>query len=173
MKIDSIPVKTDIGAVAVKERAGELSFQQRCLLIIIDGNKTVQDLVGRLKSLGDVGGLLEQMESDGFIKFVGGGSGSGNVGELHTDDRKDVYAKTRNADHVGIARAKEYLQEFVKSALGDDGEKLSKQINGFESPEEFVDVIETCREVVHFIGGKRKARLFTQEIQELLERRAD
>ncbi len=63
--------KTSDGQLAVKNHANDLSRQQRSVLIMIDGAKTVDDLLRFGTALGDVNATIEFLSQRGFIASTG------------------------------------------------------------------------------------------------------
>ena len=63
----AIPEKTDSGARELGERRHKLHARTRSLLIAIHGQQTAAELKRQFQAIGDVGGILDELERLGLI----------------------------------------------------------------------------------------------------------
>ncbi len=68
MDRNAVLVKTGKGAEEVKSRTFGLAARLRSVLIMVDGNSTVEDYVTRFGAIPDIEGSLQQLLDQGFVE---------------------------------------------------------------------------------------------------------
>jgi hypothetical protein len=63
--------KTDLGQAAFKERSPLFSTRQRATFILVDGKKTVEEILASTAGMGVTHQDLEYMVSQGFLTVIG------------------------------------------------------------------------------------------------------
>ncbi|MDR3387898.1 MAG: hypothetical protein P4L92_12675 [Rudaea sp.] len=75
MRDNDIPVKTAAGQQEIGLKQRKLTPRARSLLIMIHGAETVTELTRSMRSLGDVGAILDELAALGLVTAFGGGGG--------------------------------------------------------------------------------------------------
>ncbi|MEK9803754.1 MAG: hypothetical protein VW475_10170, partial [Curvibacter sp.] len=72
MDAQAIYRKSEKGAEAIATRGHGVGGKQRMLLILVDGRKSVEDLIKLAAGMGESAQLLQQLAADGLIEPVPG-----------------------------------------------------------------------------------------------------
>ena len=158
MNPDDVPVKTEKGLEELQTRALRLSSKFRQLLIMIDGRKSVHVLLKDYKQMDGVVEILDELLRLNLIAFPNKTASS----------RRKIAGELADSPLEPHDAAKQYLMEFVHSLFGDDNAALINQIQSCTQRDEFMDVVNECREMVVGIAGKKKADEFVAGILALL-----
>jgi hypothetical protein len=120
MEMSEIFAKTDLGVREIKERQLDLPLPLRSLLIIIDGQRTVADVLDKTRALGLDERAIEKLAVDGLIapKFV-----------ARTDAANDVIQPQRTDDEVERYRkAQRMISDAINGHLGLRGYGLMMRL---------------------------------------------
>ena len=158
LKEEYVFAKTLLGQEVISTRSIQLEAKSRTLLIAIDGKKIVgqlQKIYGAL--LGDLPSLLKELTELALIE------------RLATEESEDtIDFEGRSLTQAQFEQTKHYLSEFVRSALGKDGNKLGEFVLQAEGVDDLSAVIEACHDIVLQIAGKRKAHAFVDELKQAI-----
>lgn len=155
MDTGTVLVKTDKGHEEIDKRTYNLNFKHRTALIMVDGESTVDVLLGKIP--GDGLPLLEKLLRDGFIA-----TGDANATGLDTVS-PPVPAKGATAD-FDLETAKRAAVKFVGAVLGPGGESMAIAIEGCETKAEFTQHAQRTRDLISQVGGQRKGAEFWVKI---------
>jgi hypothetical protein len=150
-------IKTDKGRAEIAGRSGALSALQRRVLIVIDGNKTVNDL-GAVVRVGELDAALDHLLQEGLIAStehitplplpVASGFAAAEAAE-----------PARPATHPEeFEKVRVQASRFVSDSLGASGEPICAAIDRCDNPAELRKLL---RGVEIFIGQ----RMSTQTTQ--------
>ncbi len=148
-----IYIKTDKGRAAIASRSGQLSALQRRLLIVVDGNKTVNDL-GALVRVGELEGALSFLLDHSLIALTG------DVAILNAPSAPGFAAAPVNdppraATHPEVfVGVRQEASAFVRERLGKGGEPIGEAIDRCNSPAELRKLL---RGIEIFIGERLSA----------------
>jgi hypothetical protein len=152
-------IKTDKGHEEIDKRTQHINFKHRTALIQVDGESTVEALLGKIP--GDGVALLEDLLRDGFIATADGigtvGTGSGTAESLA---KPPTEAASSDPADFDLETAKHDAVRFVESVLGPGGESLAISIEGCKSQTEFTRHAQRTRDINSQVGGQRKAAEF-------------
>ena len=143
-------IKTDKGRVEVAERSGGLSALQRRVLIVVDGNKTVNDL-GAFVRVGELVAVLNYLLQDGLIEATN------HIASLQPPVAPGFVAAETTEPSRPATSAEEFKKvrqeasRFVSDSLGAPGEPIYAAIDRCESPAELRKLL---RGVEIFIGQR-------------------
>ena len=68
MELKSIAAKTAKGVAEIQTRAYKLPQKKRSLLILVDGTRSVAELVARFPMFPDVMQILQELADEGFVE---------------------------------------------------------------------------------------------------------
>lgn len=163
MKPDDTPVKTGKGAEVIEARTLRLPAQTRQLLIMVN-RKPVHALLRDYEMLlggqGGISGMMEILDELLKLDLITIAEATASSGQS-ADNLADTTAEP-------YAAAKQYLAEFVHSLMGGDNAELIDQIQACEKRDEFMEIVDECREMVASIAGKKKADEFVTGVRTLL-----
>ncbi len=74
MRDSDIPVKTAAGQQEINFKHHKLTPRARSMLIMIHGAETVAELSRSMRSLGNVGAILDELTGLGLVTAVSGGA---------------------------------------------------------------------------------------------------
>lgn len=150
--------KTDSGRSEIAGRSHALDAVQRRLLILIDGKKTVNDLLAFVR-VGELDGALERLIQEGLIEP------SESISALKAPSAPGFAAATATesprpaTDPDQFKGVRAQASRFVLERLGTSGEPICAAIERCESPAELRKLL---RGVEIFIGQRLSAEI-TQE----------
>jgi hypothetical protein len=159
MKLDDIPVKTEKGLEVIQTRSLSLSPHTRNLLIMIN-RKSVRDLLETYETLsGGVEGAMEALDELLRLNLITVAA---------TASCQKAISEPAGSPPEPYDAAKQYLVDFVHSLMGDDNAELINQIHSCAKRDEFMEIVNECREMVASIAGKKKADQFVEGMLTLL-----
>ena len=135
--MDAVFVKTARGLAELGLRSDALTPRARCVLILVDGRRTVSELNTLIQSE-SLRNILGQLEEDGYIELVEAKAGAipvaappdGPVGALH-----------QPADPKRLRQARSIMSEAIHSFVGESGAKgLLRQIAAARSHQDLRDL---------------------------------
>jgi hypothetical protein len=90
-------IKTEAGKKAISDRSITLSPRQRSALIIVNGERSLEDILTMLTGLGFVQSDIDHMISLGLIELAG----QPNVVQIDTSSRQLTHADTKTTELLG------------------------------------------------------------------------
>jgi hypothetical protein len=120
MEMQEIFAKTDLGLRELKERQLNLPLPLRSLLIMIDGQRTVADVLDKTRALGLDERAIEKLAVDGLIapKFA-----------ARIDAASDTIEPRRSEDEVErYLRAQQMMSDAINGHLGFRGYGLMMRL---------------------------------------------
>jgi hypothetical protein len=160
-------IKTDNGRAEVTARTGALNVAQRRLLILIDGNRTVNDL-GALVRVGDLEAALEHLQQLGLIATT-------EHIALLLVPLAPGFAAAAEGDRPRAATSPEEFKKirqqalnYVSEQLGSAGEAICLAIDRCDSPAELRKLL---RGIEIFVGQRlstETAQAFARHFGSLL-----
>ncbi len=143
--------KTPKGTAELAARSGALSLGQRRLLILVDGERDVEQLATLVPSaLQESVAVLEQ---GGFIVLVGGAIGS-------ADTVQGVPSMIPEAEMTTVQEAKTRAVRAVNDLLGPSADALAMAIEAARSGEELRPLIREAERLVGLAHGAAAAQSF-------------
>jgi hypothetical protein len=120
MEMSEIFAKTELGVRELKERQLKLPLPLRTLLIMIDGQRTVADILAKTRALGLDERAIEKLAFDGLIapKFA-----------VRSDAANDAVEPQRTKDEVErYLKAQQMMSDAINSHLGLRGYGLMMRL---------------------------------------------
>jgi hypothetical protein len=143
--------KTPKGTAELAARSGALSLGQRRLLILVDGERDVEQLATLVPSaLQESVAVLEQ---GGFIVLVGGAAGG-------ADTAQGVPSMIPEAEMTTVQEAKTRAVRAVNDLLGPSADALAMAIEAARSGEELRPLIREAERLVGLAHGAAAAQSF-------------
>jgi hypothetical protein len=164
MRSDDIPVKTEKGVEVVQTRSLRLPAQTRQLLIMINRKPVsalLEDYEMLLGGQGGIGGMMEILDELLRLELI-------TVAAAVPSSPRPSTGELADSPPGPYAPARQYLADFVHALLGDDNVELINQIHSCEKRDEFMEIVNECREMVVSIAGKKKADEFVSGILTLM-----
>ena len=146
--------KTDKGRLEIAGRSGALSAVQRRLLILVDGQKTVNDL-GAFVRVGELTGALYHLQDLGLI------APTGELAVLQLPaapgfmSSKPTELERAATSPREFTRVRDEAALFVRERLGDAGTPICAAIDRCASPEELRSML---RGIEVFVGQRLDAQ---------------
>jgi len=143
--------KTPKGTAELAARSGALTLGQRRLLILVDGERDVEQLATLVPSaLQESVGVLEQ---GGFIVLVSGAAGG-------ADTVQGVPSMIPEAEMTTVQEAKTRAVRAVNDLLGPSADALAMAIEAARSGEELRPLIREAERLVGLAHGAAAAQSF-------------
>jgi len=120
MEMSEIFAKTELGIRELRERQLNLPLPLRSLLIMIDGQRTVADVLAKTRALGLDARAIQQLAGDGLIarKYA-----------TRTDAANDTVETQRTEDEVErYLRAQQMMSDAINGHLGFRGYGLMMRL---------------------------------------------
>ena len=146
----TIAEKTDPGRREISERSGSLSAVQRRLLILVDGKKTVNELLAFVR-VGELDGALEFLLVQGLIAVTGEpvplqpSVGAGFVATRRSEPARPATSLQE------FAAVRAQASDFVRARLGGGSGPLCDAIERCDNPQELRKVL---RGIEVFVGQR-------------------
>lgn len=158
MDLAHIPKKTDKGRVEVQTRAYQVGPRERSVLIMVDGKTPARLLVAKLAFMKKADEILDELCVGGFIDI--GGS------EDYSSHRKTPVAPMTPLTEELRAR-RQFACDFVRQALGPSADYLALRLQGCQSRETLLPLLEECRDHIEMGAGQQRAQEFWNELGQL------
>ncbi|MGQ2979667.1 MAG: hypothetical protein ACT6Q9_08240 [Polaromonas sp.] len=157
--------KTPKGMESIANRQSGLGPRLRSLLIMIDGKRSVADLMALT---GDGEALLAQLAQDGMIEPVGGAAAAAAPAAAPASTWPDSQAATTAPTPlvvVSLPEAKRCATRLLVELLGPTSEMLCMKIESASKLADFVGAVKRAREIVRDVKGAAAAERFIAEIE--------
>jgi hypothetical protein len=178
MAANDVYRKTEKGRTEIATRACKLGLRERALLIVVD-DKTTRDGLLAKNSHPSSSGILDALLEQGFIEIDAAAAGAqANVIAPPSPPEKTEAiagaaasppgAGTLPQVEVSLNSASKFACRTLLTYLGPGADDLTAKIEKCKTVEELRTRLESCRDVVQGIAGKRKADEFWQGVSERL-----
>jgi hypothetical protein len=157
MELEHILRKTDKGRVEVQTRAYQVGPRERSVLIMVDGKTPARLLLTKLAFMKKADAILDELRVGGFIDVCGTEAGGefGTRAPRFTPLTEEMRARRQFARH------------FILEAFGPSGDYMALRLEGCQSREALLPLLEECREYIEVGAGSRKAQQFWNELGQL------
>ena len=149
----TIYIKTDKGRIEIGGRSHALNAVQRRVLVLVDGKKTVNDLVAFVR-VGELDAALDYLQQDGLIEFTN------SIAPMQPPAAPGFAALGESAAPRPATSPQEFVKvrqqasDFVLERLGSSGEPICAAIDRCDSPTELRKLL---RGVEIFVGQRLNA----------------
>jgi hypothetical protein len=154
VRSETVFVKTARGIEELEHRALGLGATTRRLLILIDGHRTVAQLIHDNAGSMDVSSALEELRSHGLIAEQG-----------HEAEQ----AAPASAKSAGSPR--QALTDLARTVLGDKyAERIASKLSALDSddPDELSQVVDNCVRLIRLTIDENKAEDFRRQADVIL-----
>lgn len=158
MELEGILVKTAKGANEIQTRANRLAQKKRTLLILVDGNISVESMVARFSSMGDIRETSQELLDPGYVEFK---RGTGAAAAAPAAAAGEVSAFNE------AARA---LSRSLYDLIGPSADDFTGRLEVARERAGFLQAAASSIAVVASFAGKNKAELFRQRAMALADR---
>lgn len=150
LELISIFRKTEVGVDAIKLRDRTLTPKQRMLLILVDGSKTIGDLIRPMPNPDESLQLLSELLSSGYICEA---NPSPSV-------VKPTPVAPRVSSQASLQAAIQRTTRLLDNLLGPDSEPLCLQLERCKTFDEFTTKVQEFRRIVTSMRSEKKAEEF-------------
>ena len=160
MRDSDIPVKTEAGRRELGERRLPLHPRQRAMLIAIHGEHTVAELQRQFQALGQVEGILDELETAALIEPVRSASTPPPPSATAPVPAKQPYVHDDVLTPLQTARR--FMNETVVATLGLRAFLFTLKLEKCYSKEELAALLPEYRRVL----GKARNEGFAEAMRE-------
>ena len=163
METAEIYAKTELGLRELKERHLNLPVPLRGLLIMVDGNRTVADVLEKARALRLDGSALEALEVGGLIakKFSAPSAGvNGSEAPKRTEDEVERYM-----------RGQQMMSDAINRHMGFRGYGLMMRLQKTANIRDLHDLLREFAAALVKRIGMDKATPIVSEIEALIDPR--
>lgn len=153
MDAQAIYRKSEKGAEAIATRGQGVSGKQRMLLILVDGKKSVEDLIKLAAGMGESAQLLQQLQTEGLIEPVPGAAAG-----------KPAAAAVA-AVGVDLSRPRALATRLLAEQLGPLADELAIRLEAARDVPQFIEAMKKAYSVVREVKGSAAADRFGAEIE--------
>ena len=170
--------KSTKGQEAFASRQSGLAPRLRSLLILVDGKRTVAELVQMASATGDVAQLLAHLEADGYIESMAGGKAGSSRTAAQMVTHQDFAATERTETDSGsdaitrpprpavtLPEARQLAVRRVTAILGPLGEEVCLRIEAAHTLAEYVAAVKRAYAAIRDLRGSAAAAQFGDEIE--------
>jgi len=158
-------VKTEKGHEEIRTRAHRLSPKLRSLLVLVDGIKSVGELLAAATALGGGREALDALIQEGFVAAAPSGA------PVAPEPAMAVPADTPPPamDHAALGAVKLAMRQYIKLASGTlDGRALNKLVDGVRSMADIAGCLGTLCSDFEARGNGEAARNLCTRVEQLL-----
>lgn len=156
MDARAIYKKSDKGSEAIASRSPGVAGKLRTLLILVDGKKTVEELVRLAEGLGESAQLLEQLDAEGLIERASAGTPAAASAPLPVAGAEE------------LKKLKAFAARQLVELLGPMSDELCLKIEGARDLPQYIEVIKRAYGVVREVRGGAAADKFGHDIESQL-----
>lgn len=153
MDAQAIYRKSEKGAEAIATRGHGVSGKQRMLLILVDGKKSVEDLIKLAAGMGESAQLLQQLQTEGLIEPVPGAAAGKPA------------AAAVVAVGVDLSRPRALATRLLAEQLGPLADELAIRLEAARDVPQFIEAMKKAYSVVREVKGSAAADRFGAEIE--------
>lgn len=156
MDSTTVYAKTPIGQEEVATRARHVPARVRAMLIMVDGHRSVGELLANHPAAEEARGYLATLLDGGFIAEVGGGAGA-----TATAPAADAGA--------GLASAKRTVVQTLIEFLGPDADVFAMRVEAVATHEQLAAECEMLCRMLEGSVGHGPAERFRETVFPLLQ----
>lgn len=184
MNNDSILAKTAAGQDEIATRARKLSPKMRALLILVDGRRSIQDLMDTTAGFGEVQDVLKGLKELGLVESTGRRAHS-----AETANRASAPLATKSVSTVAprqvevpapvipqvrvrrrsLALARLFLLNAMEQSLRQHDGPVREHLRTATSRAELLRAFELCREIAAEVGVRHIDTIEAQFLEMLPE----
>ena len=157
MELTGILAKTPKGVDEIQTRANRLAQKKRNLLILVNGNVSVENMVARFPSLGDIRQTLHELVDEGYVEFMKGPVAPAAPG-------------ARAADASSPGEAVRALSRTLYDLIGPTADDFTGKLEGARDRAGFLQAARSSVAIAESFAGKKKAELFQQRATAIADR---
>jgi len=176
----SILVKTAKGLEEIDKRTHKLAGRLRALLFIIDGQRTLGELLEQAGNMAEqLESQLQELAAQGFIEALGGAA----IAEAAVTSPAPSPASPASVQHapanavstesvkrlLPIEELKDRLTTLVAESLGMRGMFMTAQVKGVKLHQELALVIDDIARSIALSSGVKVAEQWRQRARALVE----
>jgi len=157
MELENILRKTDKGRFEVQTRAYQVGPRERSVLIMVDGKTPARTLLAKLSFMKKADEILDELRVGGFIDVCGKDQA------VRREMRMPTF--TPLTDEMRIRR--QFARHFILETFGPSGDYMALRLEGCQTRETLLPLLEECRSYIEIGAGESKAQEFWNELGQL------
>lgn len=150
LELKSVLRKSESGVNAIKLRDRALTPKQRMLLIVVDGTKTVAELVKPMPDPDEARQLLAELLAAGYV----------HEPELPAPASSSPPVVARVSSTASLQSAIQRSTRLLESLLGPTSEPLCLQLEKCKNIDEFTTKVQELRRIVASMRSEKRADEF-------------
>jgi pyruvate/2-oxoglutarate dehydrogenase complex dihydrolipoamide acyltransferase (E2) component len=155
----AVLAKTAKGLDEIKARTHGLPQKLRSILIMVDGNATAGDLIGKCGGVPEVEAALDGFVKDGFVEIKGRAAAAPPAAPAAPPSVAPKVAGPATQPQTR-AQALSALTRFLHDNLGPDADLVTGNLERAALRADFTAAAERCADMLAAIRGQAKAQAF-------------
>ena len=162
MELTGTLIKTPKGVDEIQTRANRLAQKKRNLLILVNGNVSVENMVARFPGLGDIRQTLQELVDEGYVEFMKGPVAPAAPAALAPG--------ATAADASSLGEAVRALSRTLYDLIGPTADDFTGKLEGARDRAGFLQAARSSVAIAESFAGKKKAELFQQRATAIADR---
>lgn len=159
MDFNGILIKTPKGVDEIQTRANRLAQKKRQLLILVDGRLSIEAMVDRFPSLGDIRPSLTELVEEGYAEI-----------RMGTAATATPAPAARVANAAGFSEAVGALSRNLYDLAGPTADAFTSKLEGARDRAAFLQAVRSSVAIAESFAGKKKAEDFRLRAMEIADR---
>jgi hypothetical protein len=151
MEAQAIYRKSDKGTEAITTRGHGVGGKLRMLLILVDGKKSVEELIRLAVGMGESAQLLQQLKTEGLIELVPGAPAARPA--------------PTPAGGTDLGKVKALATRLLTEQIGPLADELSLKLETAKDLPQFVEAMKRAYTAVRDVKGQVAADRFGAEVE--------
>jgi hypothetical protein len=153
-----ILVKTPKGVDEIQTRANHLPQKKRYLLLLVNGNMTIDEMVSRFPGLGDIRQTLQELVDDGYVEVKQPAAPAAAA------------ARAQPPQGEKFADAAAALSRRLYDLVGPAADDFTGTLEGARDRTAFLAAVRSSVMMVESFSGKKKSELFHEQAMAIADR---
>lgn len=158
MELENILRKTDKGRFEVQTRAYQVGPRERSVLIMVDGKTPARTLLAKLSFMKKADAILDELREGGFIAVC-------SKDHAIRNEVRVPMTFTPLTDEMRARR--QFARHFILETFGPGGDYMAMRLDGCQTRESLLPLLEECRTYIEIGAGAQKAQEFWNELGQL------
>jgi hypothetical protein len=160
VELKSIAAKTAKGVEEIQTRAYKLPQKKRSLLILVDGTRSVAELVARFPMFPDVLQVLQELADEGFVEAKVAAAPA----------PVSATAAPARSDAEEFSAAVRSLSRLLYDTIGPAADKVTAKLEAARDRDSFQRAWQSCALMAESTVGKKRTELLNERAAEIVSR---
>lgn len=167
MDATTVYAKTALGQEEIATRARNVSARLRAMLIMVDGRRSVGDLLAFHPAPDEARGYLESLASGGLIAALGDAAPSSAAAAPATGHSEPAVSPAVQPV-ADLASAKRAVVQMLVDFLGPDGDMFCERVERVKDREQFIEECQRLASMLESAVGRERAQRFRDTLAPLV-----